>query len=486
MDTAVVINAENKIVREMILRIVLLLFPLWISAQDAVIFSNDKYSGISSVGFSPTQPFFNPNSWDINIVAVDVFIQNNYTYISNQSVIGLTNANIKSVNLIDKVMGISGPNLQDYYNKDKGGYHFSSDILGPSASLSVDINQKKYTFGIFTRLRTQGSAINIDNYSRINNTNIDPVYLYNFSPFKTNFMNWGEIGVNVATQIFQDKEYMLVLGGNLKYEIGYDAMNLNNKNIAKLRRTVNNTDLSTNTEMANYDIEASYATGYDSEGKQYNIKPNGKGFGLDIGLAFTEWDFRMEDYNLKMSFNILDIGYINFKGENHRLNGKPFDFNTFDGKKIDSPQEFFQIMSEEIYGNPNASLTGTKFTIGLPTSLHFNISKRIRENHYLNFDLVQRAPVFENSLKRSNIANVSYLVQKRIIGYGTSMSLYEYKDVQFGAYLRLAPFIIGSENFFPLFFKQNKLHAADIYIAFKIYPFSEKSPEKVRRSKCRC
>lgn len=470
----------------MILRIVLLLFPLLISAQDAVILSNDKYSGISSVGFSPTQPFFNPNSWDINIVGVDIFVQNNYTYISKQSIIGLTNADIKSVNLIDKVMGISGPNLQDYYNKDKGGYHFSSDILGPSASLSVDINQKKYTFGIFTRLRTQGSAIDVDNYSRINNTNIDPVYLYDFHPFKTNFMNWGEIGINVATQIFQNKEYQLILGGNLKYEMGYDAMNLNNKNTANLRRTVNNTDLSTNTEMANYDIEASYVTGYDYEGKQYNIKPNGKGFGVDIGLAYTEWDFRMEDYNLKMSFNILDIGYINFEGENHRLNGRPFDFSSLKGKGIESPQEFFQVMSQEIYGSTTASLTGTKFTIGLPTSLHFNISKRVTENQYVNFDIVQRAPVFENSLKRSNIANVSYSVQKKIIGYGASMSLYEFRELQFGAYLRLAPLIIGSENFFPLFFKQNRLHAANIYIGLKIYPFSEKNPDKIRRSKCGC
>ncbi|MNK48654.1 hypothetical protein D3C87_674890 [compost metagenome] len=456
------------------------------SAQDAVIFNNDKYSGISSVGFSPTQPFFNPNSWDVNIIAADIFVQNNYAYISKQSVIGLIDADIKSVSLRDRVMGISGPDLQDYYTKNKGGYHLSSDILGPSVSFSTDINQKKYTFGIFTRLRTQGSAIDIDNYSRFNNTNTDAIYVYDFSPFKTNFMNWGEIGVNVVTQIFQHKEYKLILGGNLKYEMGFDAMNLNNKKTANLHRTVNNTDLSTNTEMANYDIEASYATGYDSDRERYIIKPNGKGFGMDIGLTFTEWDFRMEDYNLKMSFNVLDIGYINFKGENHRFNGKPFNFNSLEGKDIGSPQEFFQVMNQEIYGTPNTSLTGTKFTIGLPTSLHYNISKRISENQYLNFDLVQRAPVFENSLKRSNIANVSYSVQKRIIGYGASMSLYEYRDLQFGAYLRLASLIIGSENFFPLFFKQNKLHAADIYFGFKIYPFSEKNPDKIRRSKCRC
>ena len=218
----------------MILRFVLLAFPLLLSAQDAVIFSNDKYNGISSVGFSPTQPFFNPNSWDVNIVAEDIFIQNNYTYISNQSIIGLAkNADIISVNLRDNIMGISGSNLQDYYNKNKGSYHFSSDVLGPSVSWSADIDQKKYTFGIFTRVRTQGSAIGIDNYPRINNTNTDAIYLYNFRPFKTNFMNWGEVGVNVVTQIFENKENRLVLGGNLKYEIGYDAMNLNNKKTAK-------------------------------------------------------------------------------------------------------------------------------------------------------------------------------------------------------------------------------------------------------------
>lgn len=467
------------------LSVLLLVFPLWMSAQDAVIFSNDKYSGISSVGFSPTQPFLNPNTWDVNIIAEDLFIQNDYTYISNQSVLGLTTADIKGVSLRDKIMGLSGPNLQDYYNKDVGRYHFSSDMLGPSVSFSTNIRQKKYTFGLFTRLRTQGSAIDVDNYSRFDNTNTDPVYEYDFRPFKTNFMNWGEIGVNVATEIFNNKENKLVLGGNLKYELGYDAMNINSKNTANIRRTVDS-NFSTEGEVANYNIVASYATGYDAEQEQYRFKPTGKGFGMDIGLTFMKWDFRMEDYDLKMSFNILDIGYINFRGENHLLKGSPVSFNSLSGKRIGSPQELFQILSQEAYGDPNASLNGTKFTIGLPTSLHFNASKRVGDNHYMNFDMVQRTPVFENSLKRANITNVSYSVQQRILGYGVSTSLYEFRDLQFGAYVRIAPLIIGSENFIPLFFKQDKLHSADIYIALKVYPFSERNPEKVRRSKCKC
>ena len=469
----------------MILRFLLLVLPLWMSAQDAVIFSNDKYSGISSVGFSPTQPFLNPNAWDVNIIAEDIFVQNDYTYISNQSIIGLSGANIKSVSLRDKLMGVSGPNLQDYYNKDTGRYHFSSDVLGPSVSLSADIRQKKYTFGLFTRVRTQGSAIDIDNYSRFNTTNTDAVYEYDFRPFKTNFMNWGEIGINVATEIFQRKDNKLILGGNLKYEIGYDAMNLNSRSTANIRRTVDSS-FSTGGEVADYDIVASYATGYYSDNRQYRLKPTGKGFGADIGLTFTKWDFRMEDYNLKMSFNVLDIGYINFEGETHAFKGRPVNFDSLSGKKINSPEELFQILSQEAYGDPVASLAGTKFTIGLPTSLHINISKRVGDYHYVNFDMVQRTPVFENSLRRANIANLSFSVQKKILGYGVSTSLYEYRAMQFGTYLRIASFIIGSENFFPLFFKQDKLHAADIYFALKIYPFSEKNPEKIRRSNCKC
>ncbi|MHA3788793.1 hypothetical protein ACX0HA_11320 [Flavobacterium hauense] len=465
--------------------LLLVVFPLAMSAQDAVIFSNDKYSGISSVGFSPTQPYMNPNPWDVNIIAENLFVQNDYTYISNQSILGLASADIKGVTLRDKIMGISGPNLQDYYNKDVGRYHFSSDVLGPSFSLSTDIRQKKYTFGLFTRVRTQGSAIDVDNYSRFNNTNTDAIYQYDFRPFKTSFMNWGEIGINAATEIFERKEYKLVLGGNLKYEIGYDAMNVNSRSTATISRTVDS-NFGTDGEVANYDIEASYATSYDSEQERYRFKPTGKGLGMDIGLTFMKWDFRMEDYNLKMSFNVLDIGYIRFEGENHLLKGSPVSFNSLSGKRIGSPQELFQVLSQEAYGNPGASLTGTKFTIGLPTSLHFNASKRVGDNQYVNFDMVQRTPVFENSLKRANIVNVSYSVQKRILGYGVSTSLYEFRDMQFGAYLRIAPFVIGSENFFPLFFKQDKLHAADIYFALKIYPFSEKNTEKIRRSKCRC
>ena len=455
-------------------------------AQEPVTFSNDRFSGISSVGFSPTQPYFNENPWDANLFAVDVFVQNNYVYISQQSVLGLTKGEVKTASIKNGISGENTPNVMDFFNENKGTYHFSADVLGPSVSFSTKINQKKYTFGIFTRQRIQGSAIDLDNYLNFNNQGIDPPENYQIKPLKTNLMNWGEIGINASSEIFPYSEYQWILGVNLKYELGFDAVNVDSKDFATLTATQESEDAPIKTQVSNYNIEASYATSYDFNQKKYDFSPKGKGLGIDIGLAFVNQNKYEDTYDFKMSFNILDIGYLNFDGEKHLLNGTSFDFDSLENDKIENPQHFFHFVSEKIYGDENASLVGNSFTIGLPTSFHFNASKKIRENHFLNFDFVQRTPVFENSLKRSNITNISYTIQKRAFGIGVSTSLYEYKNLQFGGYIRVGPLILGSENAFPFVFKHPKLHGADFYIGLKLYPFWDDDLARRRRSKCDC
>jgi hypothetical protein len=49
--------------------------------------------------------------------------------------------------------------------------------------------------------------------------------------------------------------------------------------------------------------------------------------------------------------------------------------------------------------------------------------------------------------------------------------MFEYKKLQFGGYLRFGPIFIGSDNILPVFFKQKKLEAADIYLELKFIHF---------------
>jgi hypothetical protein len=200
---------------------------------------------------------------------------------------------------------------------------------------------------------------------------------------------------------------------------------------------------------------------------------------------------REDEYNYKLSFDIVDLGYVNFKqGINHAfVNGNTVWLQNnpnLENQVFENPEEYLKLLSREAYGDENKSFAGYGFRIGLPTSINFNYSQRIKENHFINFNWIQRVPVFENSVKRNNVFNANYSVQKAFLGYGISTTLSEYKNLQFGGYFRIGPLILGSENVFPLLFKQKQLHNADFYMAIKLYPFWDNDLKRHRRQKCDC
>ena len=456
-----------------------------VKAQQNLLFSNDIYSGISASSLSPTQTYINPNPWDIQVFSEDTNVYNDYGYVSKQSLLGLTKGNIIAADPKKGITGTNQANVFDYYNKDLANLYFSSDVMGPSFSFKTKIGESEFNIGLFTRLRTQTSVLDFDNYFKFQNQDLSRPLEYAVSPFKTNFMNWGELGLNFATQVFRQSDYKWVFGINLKYEMGFDAYNLQNNKDLHLSTEVNAEDHD-QTTATNYDIAASYATNYNFETDKYDFKQQGSGFGLDLGLSFINKFPDSEAYDLKVDVNILDVGYVKYNGENHSFIGDTkvlLDNNpTFDNTKFESIKQYLGLLSSEVYGDPNKSHISNGFKIGLPTSIHLALSKNIRTNQYLSLNWIQRTPIFENSLKRINALSATYSVQKPAIAYG----FYDYKNLQFGAYLRLGPIILGSENIFPMLFNHKKLHAANFFIGLKLYPFWDNDFKRHRRAKCNC
>ena len=465
-----------------------------VTAQNNLTFSNDNYSGINAAVSSPTQPFFNSNPWDVNLISADIFLQNDYAYISKQSLLGLSNTTIKVANPKKNITGENTANVLDFYNKEKVNLLIASDVLGPSFSMTANIREKKYVFGLFSRLRTQSSFLDFDNYLRYGNQRVFQPSDYKMNPFSTNLMNWNDIGLNASMSIFSESDKKWILGVNLKYEIGLDAEKDKKKKNIELSSSepaVGENPDHRNIYASNYNIKASYITNYNFETKTYEYKQNGSGLGLDLGIAMVDKDPREEEYDSKFSFNMMDLGFVNFKqGINHIFNNG----NTIwlqnnpnlENVSFESLDQYMKLLSQEAYGNENASFEGYGFKIGLPTSININYSQRIKEHHFVNINWIQRVPVFENSLKRNNLLNVNYSIQKEAIGYGVSTTLSEYKNIQFGGYLRLGPMILGSENIFPILFKHDHLHAANIYLALKFYPFWDNAFKRHRRKNCHC
>ena len=462
--------------------------------QNTLSFSNDQYSGINSAPLSPTTPYFNPNKWDVSIFSADILFQNDYAYISDQSILGLLKGEIKTANPKKGITGETQANVLDFYTRNFVKYNLESDVIGPSFSFRQKIKEQTFRLGFFTRLRTQGSAKDVDNYMRFSNQKLIEPAEYSFQPLKTNFMNWNEFGLNVSTNLYTTNTQELIVGASIKYALALDAAYVHSKNPIKLEAdTIGASTMlhpKTNIYASNYDIEASYTTNYDFDREKYVYKNRGNGVGIDLGIALVNRRINDELYDSKIALNILDIGYVNLKGENHlyknntrvQIGNNP-RFDTIDFKSI---QQYARLLSNEVYGDSLASYKGNKFTIGLPTSLNFNLSKKVRPNHYINFNWIQRIPVFENSLKRTNVLQTSYSIQKDGFGIGTSLSLYEYEKIGFGGYIRIGPLILGSENALPFVFKQNKLNSGNFYIGLKLYPFWDNEAKRRSREPCDC
>jgi hypothetical protein len=240
---------------------------------------------------------------------------------------------------------------------------------------------------------------------------------------------------------------------------------------------------------SDFDVKVAYATGYNFQKEAYEYQTLGNGLGFDVGMAFVNYNGNDEDYDLKLSANILDIGSVKFKGFEHEFVGENFQYThnpVLEDLDFESPEQYAQIISQEIYGDPSRSLVSNEFSIGLPTSIHLNASKNIWPNTYINADWIQRMPLFKNSLKRSNILHLSYLFNTHKWAYGAAISLVEYEFLRAGAFLRYGPLIIGSENLLPFFIPHQKLKGADFYIGLKIYPFRNRDLERRSRKPCKC
>ena len=71
--------------------------------------------------------------------------------------------------------------------------------------------------------------------------------------------------------------------------------------------------------------------------------------------------------------------------------------------------------------------------------------------------------------------------------FGLPATLYNDKDLRLGAWVRIGPIVLGSDNIAPIFIEQNQLSGADIYFAIRINDLTMDFKSKQKNStKERC
>ena len=125
------------------------LLCLTASSQSFIGYGYDNYSGVNGVLLNPATLADSKYKVNINILAVSGFVGNNAYEIDRSKLLGFHFSHLTEGNGYDKI-----PNTDYKY------LYFNTDILGPSAMVSLT---SKDAFGIITRMRTMGNEFNLGN-----------------------------------------------------------------------------------------------------------------------------------------------------------------------------------------------------------------------------------------------------------------------------------------------------------------------------------
>lgn len=473
-------------------------------AQVSIGVKNDNFISTNAITNNPSVFLQNPNPWEINFFSADVFLQNNYSFISQQSLLGLTGKDVKlHINHTSNFNNLP-KNTIGFAGDSKFKEYLQTDILGPSLAFKFKIKEQEFAAGFYTRLRAFGGSLNVNSeYGYPNFLKLSEMAVKNYTgnltqllidlnsisrsykPFSIQFATIEENSFFISKSFPLDSNSEYLGGITFKKSTVWDALFLNNKENLEIDIDYSNLKPVLN----NFNFEIFATTSYDASNKNYNPKNKGSSLGIDIGGMYIDYDeYNKEDgeYLQKVAFSVTDLGFINLEGEKHVFQNK-FNFDpNFNFTNSSNIYDYARQISKLIYNNPNSSLESTSIRVALPTAIHLSYSGNLTKSRYLTLGLTQRIPLSKNAFKTANIMYANFAKNKSNFTYAAQVSVFEYNMLQLGGYLRWGPFFVGSDNVLPIFFTQKKLNSFDFYFGLKIYPFWSDAMKRRANKDCNC
>ncbi len=452
-------------------------------SQDMQNSNSSGYSGFNGIFVNPSFSESQFLKWDVTLVSVNSFLETNYLYVKNASVLGLNDNN---TSFIKKDRSNEANDYVINFDSDterKNAFN-NQEIQGPSFLLKLE----KFNIGFGMRLRSNFSTANLPENLVGTNLYFPENYdvLRDIRPFDISGAVWTEYTLHLSKKIKNDAERKTAFGINLKLLRGHEAFVLNTLNTSPI--TLNGNQIDVNVP----NVRVRLATGAsinDENVKEYDTQARGTGFGADFGMNWETKSGKFHDnaYDNRFGISILDLGFINYSSQayDYFFNVKnPSSLLFDDFKPLKTISQFGSYISNKIYGNPNLALQDTSFNIVLPTVISLQYSKRFTNHVLIDANVVQRIPLTNGALKRINSISVTPRFEQKWWEAGLPINILEYNKLRMGAFARIGFLTIGSDNILPIFFKQDKLTGYNVYASLRIFPFSYKNKDNEDCNTC--
>lgn len=426
-------------------------------AQEQIGLHFDNYAASSGMLLNPAAPFASPNPWEVNLVSMGMFVENNYMYLDHQSVFSAIGAYSKP--------GIEDPQI--VFGQPKNVIAYNDEFVqGPSAFVKFN----RFSVGIFTDARSAMSSRSDDLTGPLNLDTLSYNLEYYFPAFKISMLNWAEFGVNLGAKLVKTDAGTLSGAISIKMLRGSDGVYFQNNepfNFTKI-------PMDTSATLDNFNVSYGYSSNILKDtSAAAGFQFNGKGVGFDIGTIYTIGETSPGKYIWKFGASMVDIGRINF-----RTNAATYsvvsngDIITRipDLENISNLDEFNSTISNVVYGDPDASKTGSEFSVGLPTAIILQAERYISHKFFVGAVAVQRVTLSENSIYRPNMVALIPRYETKWISAAIPLELFDYHEIHAGASVRLGPLTVGSDNILSMVAK-GKLGGTDLYVGLRVFPF---------------
>ncbi len=450
-----------------------------LSAQNQLGLYLGNYSGTNGLGYNPSSFNASKLRWDFTLISGGTFAETDYIFIQNTSLVKLMTTAKPLVNFNTENKGSGSNEIYYQFNDAKRNMQNSNNAFVGSPAYTKKLN-RNISVGFYAKVRQALSANQIDQQlSEPSLTRWQIADVKNLKPTRTTGMVWSEYAANFAYG-FKNGSKIYSYGINAKVLVGNQAIFINSPNTATLTKL--DSSLGVDASALEY--------GFTYVDENFNIKNNGNGFGVDIGLTIQDKNYLDEINTWKLSLAVSDLGFVNFKwnSEYHKINTTQFNTipdSTF--AQTTSIREFSRELSNVLTSNPNATNKGPRFTIYTPTAINFSLDYHLAKNLFANLHLSRRFIHNPRQIEKENVIVTSIRYETRFLEFGLPATLYNDKDLRLGAWIRIGPVVIGSDNFAPIFIEQNQLSGADIYFTLRINDLSLDFKSKQKNStKERC
>lgn len=457
-----------------VLTLSFLLIVYVIQAQQFTGLTNGTRSGINGARINPAN-IADSRSWlDINLIAVDVFEENNFLYIpSDDYYIGKLFQ--KKPNWRD----YEGQPFMDYYEKNRQWDVFAQFYAQLSSAM---LNIGYHGFGVQFNLRQHAKLNNVDNnISKFMVEGLDfrpqQDTLYSSDGFTFRQASWFEAGISYAYVFRQYMRNHWSAGLSVKKIFGMNSFFLNTSDTEYI--VYDDSTL----HARNTDLEYGYAPSPGAGNEIVDFSGglfNGSGWSFDLGLVYQKkadgnglkranmlCAQTFDNYIFKLGFSVIDLGWINFTqgATRRRVDDAEIYWQNLNSYDFSGMGQFTQDLA--VHSSPAPSETDNEYKIFLPAAASLQFDYRFQPGWFVNLTAVHGLPIGEIRLETPAYIAVTPRYESRILEVNLPVVLYDYARPRIGLAVRIYGVTVGTDYLNTLFGFRD-FTGFDLYFGLKI------------------